>query len=478
MFCNKAKVPERCNQYSKRWSQIQINMCLEADETKRLRMDGIEPRINEDHIEGKGYSSLHHYNLVHKFIPMPQAMKIQAAKEAVDKEWRKLEKFSAWNLAKVRHKSEVTEEVRHKDVKVHFAWLMDICHLRISELETKYQKNKGRVALRGDIVNDDSYSYVVFVKQGASASQMTAAKIIDIISQLSGCEGQAATQYLLALNSRWKMIQNYWKFHDRNFEIFGYVYQDTHGLNHGPVWKTRSFLLNESCMVILWQDYKVFHWESLSYDHQQKFILPVYVDDIKLTGRKKNINPTWKYSTNKSNWENQRHSLIMYTWSVLKDIAIHANILLTITEPCSNPGFPLEQRDKLPSSENPHDFTWSYDFEGHAIVCGTILRFGKKKLNNYTKYQFHALMNMNSMKKIWNPWVNCQKYVDKLFSNVYIWNELVDRVFHGQSTNLNVRSQNGPKVVTIVWRVWSLTFFVQVNTNNIVTWETQHDNVA
>ena len=294
MFCNKAKVPERCNQYSKRWSQIQINMCLEADETKRLRMDGIEPRINEDHIEGKGYSSLHHYNLVHKFIPMPQAMKIQAAKEAVDKEWRKLEKFSAWNLAKVRHKSEVTEEVRHKDVKVHFAWLMDICHLRISELETKYQKNKGRVALRGDIVNDDSYSYVVFVKQGASASQMTAAKIIDIISQLSGCEGQAATQYLLALNSRWKMIQNYWKFHDRNFEIFGYVYQDTHGLNHGPVWKTRSFLLNESCMVILWQDYKVFHWESLSYDHQQKFILPVYVDDIKLTGRKKNINPTWE----------------------------------------------------------------------------------------------------------------------------------------------------------------------------------------
>ena len=38
--------------------------------------------------------SLQHYNLVHKFIPMPQAMKVPAAKAAVDNEWEKLgEKF-------------------------------------------------------------------------------------------------------------------------------------------------------------------------------------------------------------------------------------------------------------------------------------------------------------------------------------------------------------------------------------------------
>ena len=35
-------------------------------------------------------NSLQHYNLVHKFIPMPQAMKIRAAKATVDKEWEKL----------------------------------------------------------------------------------------------------------------------------------------------------------------------------------------------------------------------------------------------------------------------------------------------------------------------------------------------------------------------------------------------------
>ena len=80
----------------------------------------------EDHVTGKGSNSLHHYNLVHKFIPMPQVMKIPAAKAAVDKEWEKLEKISAWNLTKVRSKKEVIDEARTKGIKVHFASLMDM----------------------------------------------------------------------------------------------------------------------------------------------------------------------------------------------------------------------------------------------------------------------------------------------------------------------------------------------------------------
>ena len=68
---------------------------LEADESTRLRMGNSVPNHHEDHIAGKGDNSLQHYNLVHKFIPMPQAMKIPAAKAAVDKEWEKLEKTSA-----------------------------------------------------------------------------------------------------------------------------------------------------------------------------------------------------------------------------------------------------------------------------------------------------------------------------------------------------------------------------------------------
>ena len=60
----------------------------------------------------KGENSLQHYNLVHKIFPMPQAMKIPAATAAVDKEWEKLEKISAWNLTKVKSKKTVIDEAR------------------------------------------------------------------------------------------------------------------------------------------------------------------------------------------------------------------------------------------------------------------------------------------------------------------------------------------------------------------------------
>ena len=54
------------------------------------------------------------------------------------------------------------------------------------------KKSKGRVVFRGRIVKDDSGSYAVFTEQGSSASQMIAAKVMDIISRRPGCDGQAA----------------------------------------------------------------------------------------------------------------------------------------------------------------------------------------------------------------------------------------------------------------------------------------------
>ena len=86
----------------------------------------------------------------------------------------------------------VIDEARTAGATVHFASLMDICHLKNAELDAKHQKYKGRVVLRGDIVKDDSGSYAVFTEQGSSASQMTAAKVMYIISRLPGCAGQAA----------------------------------------------------------------------------------------------------------------------------------------------------------------------------------------------------------------------------------------------------------------------------------------------
>ena len=67
--------------------QDKIRMLVEPDESTRKRMEGTLHQDHEDHIAGKGINSLNHNNLVHKFIPLPHAMKIPEAKAAVDKEW-------------------------------------------------------------------------------------------------------------------------------------------------------------------------------------------------------------------------------------------------------------------------------------------------------------------------------------------------------------------------------------------------------
>ena len=140
--CKKSKHGEtrsKINDFNSKFACI-----LEASKSTRLRMEESLPKYHEDHLAGKGDNSLQQLHLVHKLILMPQAVKISAAKTAVDKEREKLEKILTWDLTKVRSKSEVIDEAMTK-----------------AELETKSQKYKGRVKLRGDIVKDDSGSYAV-----------------------------------------------------------------------------------------------------------------------------------------------------------------------------------------------------------------------------------------------------------------------------------------------------------------------------
>ena len=104
------------------------------------------------------------------------------------------------------------------------------------------------------------------------------------------------------------MHQNYWKFQNRSVQTFGFVYHDTNGQHHGPVWKTQSFLLSEILTVIFWKDCwgtairesslkygleKVPNWECLFVNREKVLFLSVYVDDIKLARKKQNRSPTW-----------------------------------------------------------------------------------------------------------------------------------------------------------------------------------------
>ena len=91
--CKKSKCGEtrgNTNDFKSKFECI-----LEASESTQLRMEESLPNYHEDHIAGRGDNSLQHYNLVHKFILMLQAMKIPATKATVDKEWEKLAKILA-----------------------------------------------------------------------------------------------------------------------------------------------------------------------------------------------------------------------------------------------------------------------------------------------------------------------------------------------------------------------------------------------
>ena len=64
---------------------------------------------------------------------------------------------------------------------------MDTCHLKKCGVGTKNQKFKGRAVFRVD-----SGACAVITEQGSSASQMNAAKVLDVIARLPDCDGEAA----------------------------------------------------------------------------------------------------------------------------------------------------------------------------------------------------------------------------------------------------------------------------------------------
>ena len=119
-----------------------------------------------------------HYNSVHKFIPMPQVMKIPDAKAAADKECKKLEtiQHGIWKKSKVKRRLLSTHE---ETKKVQFA-MMDRCHLKNAELEPQLHKYKGRVVLGGDVVKRRLWSLCSFYRTGLVC-------VPDDCRKISGC---------------------------------------------------------------------------------------------------------------------------------------------------------------------------------------------------------------------------------------------------------------------------------------------------
>ena len=187
---------------------------------------------------------------------------------------------------------------------------MDICHLKNAELEAKHQKYKGRVVLRGDIVKDNSGSYAVFSEQGSSASQMTAAKIMDITSRLPGCDGQAADAVSAYTQVKMEDAHKLLKIPksecpDIWIRLPRHKWPKSWSSMEDPVVPIERNLYGHPLAGLLWERQfekvllkhgweKITNWECLFVHREKGLFLSVYVDDIKLAGKKHNIDPMWK----------------------------------------------------------------------------------------------------------------------------------------------------------------------------------------
>ena len=76
---------------------------------------------------------------------MQQAVKILDAKTAMENngnQWKQLETIQVWQLEKVKSKQEVILKAQRDKSKNHFALLMDLCHVKNTELEQNFRSRE------------------------------------------------------------------------------------------------------------------------------------------------------------------------------------------------------------------------------------------------------------------------------------------------------------------------------------------------
>ena len=98
------------------------------------------PEDHEDRIAGKGFNSLSHKNLAHKFIPTLQATKNPGCESRCGQRVGEARTVASMAIEQCKkQKKKVIQEAQKERRTVHFATLMDICHLKNSELEPNIQ---------------------------------------------------------------------------------------------------------------------------------------------------------------------------------------------------------------------------------------------------------------------------------------------------------------------------------------------------
>ena len=259
---------------------------------------------------------------------------------------------------------------------------------------------------------------------------MTAAKNMDIVSRLPGCSGKAADAVSAYAQEKWEMLTNYSKFQNRSVQTFGFVYHDTTGEHHGPVWKTKSFLLSQICTVILWQDYcgKVIWENPIAARLERGFQLGMLIRTPW-----KRVNLICVCGWHKIGWKETKHW--SYVESMNKEVYLGepTSFLDHVYLGCSQRQCKISQNivdkyrtmfesrisaggvEKLPFPQNLRLSSWSYDMAGHAKKCvERYCELPNKKTQQLYKVSTPCIDD-HHFKKKQSLLENCHKYALKLF---------------------------------------------------------------
>ena len=214
---------------------------------------------------------------------------------------------------------------------------------------------------------------------------MTAATVMDVISRLSCCEGQAAdavsAKTEVKMEDAPKLLKNpKSECPDIWIRLPRQKRHKSWSSMEDPVVPFERNLYGHPLTGLLWERQfdkiplkncweKVSNWECFFVHREKVLFLSVYVDDIKLGGKKQNIDPMWK-SLNKEVDLGEPTSFLdhVHLGCTQRQCEISRDIVDNYTTIFES-RISAKGTEKLPYSENFRFSSLSYDMEGHAKKC-------------------------------------------------------------------------------------------------------------
>ena len=209
----------------------------------------------------------------------------------------------------------------------------------------------------------------------------------------------------------------------------------------GLLWERQC---EEAFLELGWEE--VPNCECMFVHRKPGLFLSVFVDDIKMDGKNKNLAPMWKKMMKNVDIDEPASFLDHVYLGCIEFMQTEWNNHWTIYEDVWITHFCWSNK-KLPGWQKTARTNCSV-VRRHGMTCSkmrwTILWNGKeKKWSNFTKFHILVWVIINSNRKKSNLLENYQKFAHKLSWNACTWHELEDLTFYGQSTSLQDQSQSG-----------------------------------